>query len=104
MSTKLARLIFSILLVITESSVNAQTLLAETYTSVDSLSVSAQDLLPAKKKIFKKILDYFNDANKGDKNKKFDFSIIGGPHYSKMCIRDRNELRLRPQLRKNTSK
>ncbi len=82
MSTKLARLIFSILLVITESSVNAQTLLAETYTSVDSLSVSAQDLLPAKKKIFKKILDYFNDANKGDKNKKFDFSIIGGPHYS----------------------
>lgn len=31
---------------------------------------------------FKKFLNYFNDANKEKKNKKFDFSIIGGPHYS----------------------
>lgn len=31
---------------------------------------------------FKKFLDYFNDANKPKQNKKFDFSIIGGPHYS----------------------
>lgn len=31
---------------------------------------------------FGKILNYFNDANKEKKNKKFDFSIIGGPHYS----------------------
>ena len=31
---------------------------------------------------FKKFLDYFNDANKSKQNKKFDFSIIGGPHYS----------------------
>ena len=31
---------------------------------------------------FKKFLDYFNDANKEKKNKKFDFSVIGGPHYS----------------------
>lgn len=29
-----------------------------------------------------KFLDYFNDANKNKKNKKFDFSIIGGPHYN----------------------
>ena len=28
----------------------------------------------------KSFLDYFNDANKNKKNKKFDFSIKGGPH------------------------
>lgn len=37
---------------------------------------------PAKRSFFKKFLDYFNDANKEKKNKKFDFSVIGGPHYS----------------------
>lgn len=31
---------------------------------------------------FKKILNYFNDANKTQDYKKFDFSVIGGPHYS----------------------
>ena len=35
-----------------------------------------------KKSWFTKFLDYFNDANKNKENKKFDFSIIGGPHYS----------------------
>lgn len=29
-----------------------------------------------------RLLDYFNDANKEKKNKRFDFSVIGGPHYS----------------------
>uniref|UniRef100_UPI004024CE81 BamA/TamA family outer membrane protein n=1 Tax=Segatella hominis TaxID=2518605 RepID=UPI004024CE81 len=38
---------------------------------------------PAKKKsLITRFLDYFNDANKNKKHKKFDFSIIGGPHYS----------------------
>lgn len=49
--------------------------------SVES-SVSVTDTLPQKKSFFKKFLDYFNDANKEKKNKKFDFSVIGGPHYS----------------------
>ncbi len=35
-----------------------------------------------KKSWFTRFLDYFNDANKNKKHKKFDFSIIGGPHYS----------------------
>ncbi len=26
--------------------------------------------------------DDFNDANKNKKHKRFDFSIIGGPHYA----------------------
>lgn len=28
------------------------------------------------------ILDYFNDSNKNKKHKRFDFSVIGGPHYA----------------------
>ena len=39
--------------------------------------------MPHKKKgFFEKFLDYFNDANKEKSNKRFDFSILGGPHYS----------------------
>lgn len=35
-----------------------------------------------KKNFFSKIMSYFADANKENKNKKFDFSILGGPHYA----------------------
>ncbi len=35
-----------------------------------------------RKSWFTRFLDYFNDANKNKADKKFDFSIIGGPHYS----------------------
>lgn len=34
------------------------------------------------KGFFEKIIAYFNESNKVRRNKKFDFSIIGGPHYS----------------------
>lgn len=41
------------------------------------------DQLPQKKRsLMTRFLDYFNDANKEKKNRRFDFSIIGGPHYS----------------------
>lgn len=32
--------------------------------------------------IFQKFLAYFRNANKTDYNKKFDFSVLGGPHFS----------------------
>ena len=48
---------------------------------IDSVSV-ATSRLASRQSFFKKFLDYFNDANKEKKNKKFDFSVIGGPHYS----------------------
>lgn len=35
-----------------------------------------------KKNIFQKVLSYFDDSNKPKTYKNFDFSIIGGPHYS----------------------
>lgn len=35
-----------------------------------------------KKSVISRVLEYFNDANKNKEHKKFDFSVIGGPHYS----------------------
>ena len=35
-----------------------------------------------KRGLINRLLDYFNEANKPKEYKKFDFSIIGGPHYS----------------------
>ena len=46
----------------------------------DTLNIS-KDSLPHKN-LLTSLLAYFNDANKNKKQKKFDFSIIGGPHYS----------------------
>lgn len=38
--------------------------------------------LHAGKSWVNRILDYFNDSNKNKKHKRFDFSVIGGPHYA----------------------
>ena len=45
-------------------------------------TVVADTTVVKKKTWIDKFLDYFNDANKNKKHKKFDFSIIGGPHYN----------------------
>lgn len=47
-----------------------------------SKTTSYSDSTLKKQGIVKKLLDYFNDANKTKEHKKFDFSVIGGPHYS----------------------
>ena len=47
-----------------------------------SLEIKDTTTIGKKKSLITRFLDYFNDANKNKKNKKFDFSIIGGPHYS----------------------
>lgn len=39
-------------------------------------------VLRAGKSWVNRILDYFNDSNKNKKHKRFDFSVIGGPHYA----------------------
>lgn len=38
--------------------------------------------LRAGKSWVNRIFDYFNDSNKNKKHKRFDFSVIGGPHYA----------------------
>lgn len=53
--------------------------------SIHVMTAEESDTLhtPEKKKsLITRFLDYFNDANKNKKHKRFDFSIIGGPHYS----------------------
>lgn len=47
----------------------------------DSLRLTNYEYKP-KKNFITKVLDYFKDSNKEKEEKKFDFSIIGGPHYS----------------------
>lgn len=37
---------------------------------------------PKRKNIFTKLMDYLDNTNKNRQRKKFDFSVIGGPHYS----------------------
>lgn len=69
----------SVFLLVFSSSLQAQQL---TDTIPQTQESPPQDQLQHKKPFMKKFLDYFNDANKNKKHKKFDFSIIGGPHYS----------------------
>lgn len=51
------------------------------YTSAKQLE-EGSDSIQKSGNIIDKIIDYFNDSNKGNPDKDFDFSIIGGPHYS----------------------
>jgi hypothetical protein len=57
-----------------------------TISSAYATSISASDIDTAavarKQSFFDKVIDYFNEANKSEEVKDFDFSIIGGPHYS----------------------
>ncbi len=40
------------------------------------------DTMPARRSFGRKFVDYFRNANKVNPDKKFDFSILGGPHYN----------------------
>ena len=48
----------------------------------DSASSAKEQASLVKKSWMTRFLDYFNDANKNKKHKRFDFSVIGGPHYA----------------------
>lgn len=48
----------------------------------NAMMTQYEDSTLQKRSFFQKFLDYFNDANKNKEQKRFDFSIIGGPHYS----------------------
>ena len=51
--------------------------------SSDTLSSENVDTAQqVKKSWMTRFLDYFNDANKNKQHKRFDFSVIGGPHYA----------------------
>ena len=72
-------LLSSVGLLLSTSLVKAQE--ADYTQSNDASTTIASDTLK-RKGWFNRFLDYFNDANKEKPQRKFDFSIIGGPHYS----------------------
>lgn len=47
----------------------------------DSMAVAA-DSVRGKRNFITRVIDYFKESNKKKEYKGFDFSIIGGPHYS----------------------
>ena len=62
---------------------------AQVLTENDSTAVIAstdsfptQEVAPKKLNLVQKVVKYFNDSNEPHPDKKFDFGIIGGPHYS----------------------
>lgn len=59
---------------------NDTTVIADERTAVMQDSDNAED--KKKRGLINRIIDYFADSNKEKPYKKFDFSIIGGPHYS----------------------
>lgn len=50
--------------------------------TADSLTVAAGDTVPRKPTGWQKFKQFFTESNIAKPEKKFDFSIIGGPHYS----------------------
>lgn len=61
-------------------SCNDTTVIADERTAVMQDNDNAED--KKKRGLINRIIDYFADSNKEKPYKKFDFSIIGGPHYS----------------------
>lgn len=62
-------LVLLALLLLTQTTISAQTDSMGKDVPVDSVSVATSDSLQTKRSFFKKFLDYFNDANKEKKNK-----------------------------------
>ena len=76
MNTRQNRLIIFALLLLTQTPLGAQLHSTKIELPEDSISVTMKDPVPAKRSFFKKFLDYFNDANKEKKNKKFNVSKV----------------------------
>lgn len=53
-------------------------------TETDSLTMQSVDSVatPKHRNIINKVIDYFSESNKIKPRKKFDWSVLGGPHYS----------------------
>ncbi len=50
---------------------------------LNAQTIDSQDTVKVEKKnLFKRIYEYFEKSNEVNPDKRFDFSIIGGPHYS----------------------
>lgn len=77
MRRALSSLLLTVMLILTGNAASVADSAA-----VDSVMPAKQTESVKKQNFFEKVLDYFSESNKENNNKKFDFSIIGGPHYS----------------------
>ncbi len=55
---------------------------ADTTATADTTQATPSEAAPQRRSLGRRIADYFRNANKGRSDKKFDFSILGGPHYN----------------------
>ena len=82
MGIRLNKQILSVLLIWGQAAIHASanSVPSEYPLCVDGKSIS--DTVMTKYGPLRRLLDYFEEANKEKKDKAFDFSVIAGPHYS----------------------
>ena len=66
----------------TATAASADTKADTTRTAADTTLAVKADSAPQRRSLGRRVADYFRNANKGRRDKKFDFSILGGPHYN----------------------
>ena len=66
----------------TATAASADTKADTTRTAADTTLAAKADSAPQRRSLGRRVADYFRNANKGRRDKKFDFSILGGPHYN----------------------
>lgn len=87
-STRITALFISILLAVISTTAKAADMPVSDIAPADSLTdvaatfPAADSVVSPRPNIFRRVINYFNESNKPKSYKDFDFSIIGGPHYS----------------------
>lgn len=83
---RLCSVITGILLLAMSATAVAQTEIQDNLKPVKADSVAvlppADSVAPKHRNVFTRLWDYLSNTNKNRRHKKFDFSVIGGPHYS----------------------
>lgn len=77
MPKRLTIFIFSILTIYAVATAESSA-----HNDTDSISSIGADTVSQRPNIIQRVINYFNDSNKPKEFKGFDWSIIGGPHYS----------------------
>lgn len=82
--TRISAMLISLFLTVVSLRAAAGDVTTLSIAPADTAAISAvPDTIVAKRpNIFRRFINYFNESNKPKSYKTFDFSIIGGPHYS----------------------
>lgn len=79
---RMTRLLLLALTTVSVAAASASVTTGDVHDTVRTDITQTKDTVRHGGNVFKRLLDYFRNANKTDYNKKFDFSLLGGPHYS----------------------